>query len=359
MIVDMIRNDFGRIAEIGSVNVPYLFTVEKYPTLLQMTSTVTAQSAASLPELMEAMFPCASITGAPKVRTMQIINELEPEPRGLYTGTIGYFGPERQAQFNVAIRTVIIDRETGLADYGVGSGIVWDSDAAGEYEECRLKTEVLTRRRPSFDLLESLLWTPDEGYFLLDKHLQRLAGSAEYFDFSMDEQQVRLRLDQLTHNLSALHKVRLLLGEDGNITTQAVSLAGNRIIESVKVGLAEDAVDSSEVWLYHKTTHRQVYEKALASRPECDEVLLWNERGELCEATSSNIVLEIDGRLLTPPVSCGLLAGTFRQHLLEQGQIEEGIVTLADLEHCTQLFLINSVRCWRSAYFMDNSQRGK
>ena len=353
MIVDMIRNDFGRIAEIGSVKVPHLFTVEKYPTLLQMTSTVTAKSAASLPEIMKAMFPCASITGAPKVRTMQIIKTLEPQPRGIYTGTIGYFGPGRQAQFNVAIRTVVIDRETGLAEYGVGSGIVWDSDAVGEYEECRLKAQVLTRRWPSFDLLESLLWTPEEGYFLLDRHVERLARSAEYFDIPIDEQQIRLRLDNLSRTLSGPHKVRILLDNDGEVISQAVSLGNNSTIKPVRVGLAVNAVDSSEIWLYHKTTNRHLYEKARASRPDCDEVILWNERGELSEATSSNIVLEQNGRMITPPVSCGLLDGTFRQHLLEQGRIHEGVLTVADLHRNTPLFLINSVRRWRTASLID------
>ena len=354
MIVDMIRNDFGRIAKIGSVEVPHLFSVEKYPTLLQMTSTVTAESDASLPQIMAAMFPCASVTGAPKVRTMAIIKQLESQPRGLYTGAVGYFGPGRQAQFNVAIRTVVIDRRTGFADYGVGSGIVWDSDAGSEYEECRLKTQVLMRRQPSFEIFESLLWTPEEGYFLLDNHLQRLAGSAEYFDFVLDEQQFRQELNRLSYSLDRPHKVRIMLADDGEIISQAVSLGDNRIIEPVRVGLAPTNVVSSEVFLYHKTTNRQLYTKALVSRPDCDDVLLWNEHGELTEATSSNIVVELDGRLITPPVSCGLLAGTFRRHLLEQALIEEGVITMADLQSCSKLFLINSVRRWREAILIDS-----
>lgn len=354
MIVDMIRNDFGRIAEIGSVKVPHLFTIEKYPTLLQMTSTVTAQSTATLSGIMEAMFPCASITGAPKVRTMQIIKNLEAEARGIYTGSIGYFAPGRQAQFNVAIRTVVIDRDTGAADYGVGSGIVWDSDVEGEYEECRLKAQVLTRRWPSFDLLESLLWTPDLDYFLLDKHLVRLANSAEYFDIPFAQQEICQELRALSRTLSVPHKVRLLLQRDGNIRSQAVSLGTNGMVEPVSVGLAVNAVDSRDIWLYHKTTHRQLYEKARDSRPDCDEVILWNERGELSEATTSNIILKLDGRLVTPPVSSGLLAGTFRQYLLELGQIHEEVVTILDLQRCEQLYLINSVRRWRVARLIDS-----
>jgi len=349
MIVDMIRNDFGRVAEIGTVKVPYLFTIEKYPTLLQMTSTVTAQSTAGLPEIMEAMFPCASITGAPKVRTMQIIKSLESKPRGIYTGAIGFIAPERQAQFNVAIRTVVIDRDTGVADYGVGSGIVWDSDVEAEYEECRVKAQVLTRRWPSFDLLESLLWTPGEGYFLLDKHLQRLADSAEYFAISFDEQEIIRHLRTLAHTLPGPHKVRLLLQIDGNIKSQAISLGKDGSFKPVNVGLANNAVDSNNIWLYHKTTYRQLYKNARASRPDCEEVILWNERGELSEAATANIVLDLNGQLVTPPISSGLLAGTFRQHLLEVGQIRERILTISDLQRCKQLYLINSVRRWRSA----------
>ncbi len=167
MIVDMIRNDIGRVAEIGTVHVPELFAVERYPTLLQMTSTVEAMTNASLPNLMAAMFPCASITGAPKVSTMAILRALEPQPRGVYTGMIGHILPGRRMQFNVAIRTVVLDRQTGMVTYNVGSGVVWDSDAAAEYQECLLKARVLSpdvREPGAFELLESLLWTPDEGF---------------------------------------------------------------------------------------------------------------------------------------------------------------------------------------------------
>ncbi len=344
MIVDMIRNDFGRIAEIGSVEVPSLFSVERYPTLLQMTSTVTARSRASLPEIMEAVFPCASITGAPKVRTMEIIKTLEAEPRGIYTGTIGCWGPDRQASFNVAIRTVVIDREAGLAEYGVGSGIVWDSQAADEYAECRLKSQVLVQRFPPVELLESLLWTPDEGFFLLDLHFERLAGSAQYFGYAFDEAAARLHLMELAKALAEPKKVRFLLGQDGQMISEVHVLIVPSDRPPLRVGLAKTAVNSNDIWLYHKTSRRQVYEEARAGRPDCDDVILWNERGEVTEASSSNIIVELDGRLVTPPVSSGLLAGTYRRYLLEQGHIEEKIVMIADLERITRLLLINSVR---------------
>ncbi len=186
MIVDMIRNDIGRVSEIGSVSVPRLFDIERYPTLLQMTSTVVGRSSANIADIMAALFPCASITGAPKVSTMQHIAALESDPRGIYTGCIGYIAPGRRAQFNVAIRTVMIDRSRATAEYGVGGGIVWGSEVEGEYEECQTKARILTERRPKFKLLESILWTPEDGYFLLEEHLTRLGDSAQYFGFFIE-----------------------------------------------------------------------------------------------------------------------------------------------------------------------------
>ena len=349
MIVDMLRNDMGRVARTGSVAVPDLFAIERYPTLLQMTSTVTAVSNTPLPQLLTAMFPCASITGAPKVRTMQLIRELECGPRGVYTGAIGLIGPE-QAQFNVAIRTVVVDRARETAVYGVGSGIVWDSDPVAEYEECRLKTEVLTRRQPDFEILEALLWTPQEGYFLWERHLQRLAETAVYFQYPLDLAQVEQQLTALAATLTRPMKVRLQLNSRGQVYVEAVKLG--QLPSPLRVGLAPQPVASSNHWLYHKTTRREVYAAACAARPNCDEVLLWNERGELTEATASNIVLEIGGQKVTPPISSGLLAGTFRAELLAKGEIVERVVPVAALGESTAVYLINSVRRWQRAEFM-------
>ena len=349
MIVDMIRNDLGRVAHIGSVHVPRLFEVERYATVLQMTSTVAAMTDASFTEIMAHMFPCASITGAPKVRTMEIINELEPHPRGIYTGSIGYLAPGRKAQFNVAIRTVVIDREREEAVYGVGGGIIWDSEAENEYEECKVKALVLTEKRPSFDLLDALLWEPENGYFLLEHHMNRLLSSAEYFNVPIAPDQLETLLVEFAATLLAPSKVRVQLKLNGMASIEAVPLAAGDKPQPVRVGLAKEPVDSSSIWLYHKTTQRQVYTDALASRPDCDDVLLWNERGELTEASSSNIVLELDGELVTPPNSSGLLSGTLRESLLQNGRISERTLTLDDLKRCDQIFLINSVRKWKTA----------
>ena len=355
MIVDMIRNDFGRIAEVGSVEVPELFTVERYPTLLQMTSTVSARSNSSLPEVMDAMFPCASITGAPKVRTMEIIKELEPQARGIYTGSIGYIAPGQKASFNVAIRTVVIDRKKGEATYGVGGGIVWDSEAQQEYQECFLKAQVLVRRQPSFELLETLRWTEEEGYFLLDLHMQRLAASADYFDFPLDLRVVNELLEELVSGLDGPSRVRLLAGKDGGITLESYALETLERKRPLRAALAAEPVSPDNVWLFHKTTNRGIYEAARAARPQADEVILWNEAGELTEGTISNIVLDIDGRLQTPPVSSGLLGGVFRKHLLQSGKIEEKVLRLDDVHQCRKIYLINSVRLWQEAEIFETN----
>lgn len=349
MIVDMLRNDLGRVARVGSVTVPRLFEVERYPTLLQLTSTVTARTGVSVVEILASLFPCASITGAPKVRSMEIIRELESQPRGVYTGAIGCIGPGRQARFNVAIRTALIDRERRQAIYGVGGGLVWDSDPGDEYEECLLKARVLTARRPAFQLLESLLWEPDSGYFLLAAHLARLADSAVYFNVPLDRSAIEARLSELATTLREASKIRLLVKLDGAFAVEAASLAWEASSRPARVGLARTPVDSSTIWLYHKTTQRELYDGARASRPDCDEVILWNERGELTEASMANVALEIGGEWVTPPVTSGLLAGTFRDWLLAAGQIRERVLTPTDLRAARRVALINSVRKWRAA----------
>ncbi|MEA3334577.1 MAG: aminodeoxychorismate synthase component I [Chloroflexota bacterium] len=348
MIVDMIRNDMGRVADIGTVHVPRLFEVEGYPTVWQMTSTVISRTRVPVPDILNALFPCASITGAPKVRTMKIIAGLEPHPRGVYTGAIGYIAPGRRAQFNVAIRTVLIDRRLGLATYGVGGGIVWDSSTDDEYQEAQLKARVLTETSPSFDLLETILWTPADGYFLLDQHLDRLAQSAAYFAIDVDLRDIERRLAKKAVGLGkGTRRVRLLVSQDGEVGIEAWPLDPTPEKEPLRIGLARWSVDSNDRFLYHKTTHRSVYEQARASRPNCDEVLLWNERREITEASMANVVLDLDGELVTPPVSSGLLAGVYRGRLLEQGKIRTRVLCLDDLKRCEKLFLVNSVRQWR------------
>lgn len=347
MIVDMIRNDMGRVADTGQVTVKDLFKIERYPTVWQMVSTITAQTRASLCDIFTALFPCASITGAPKPRTMSLITREETAPRKIYTGTIGYMAPNRKAQFNVAIRTVLIDKTAQAAEYGVGGGIVWDSASQDEYEECWTKAGILNELPLEFQLLETLLWTPGEGFFLLDRHITRLMESAAYFGYSLSLDAIRARLSSLP--LTQTSRIRLLVSRQGDITVESAGFDPLQTSQPVRVRLAQEPVDSSDRFLYHKTTQRRVYEAAKAKCSDCDDVLLWNTRGELTESTIANLVVDIGGELLTPPVRCGLLAGTFRAELLAQGKIKEAIIPLTDLPRIRKWYLINSLRKWREA----------
>ncbi|MFA6134109.1 MAG: aminodeoxychorismate synthase component I [Phycisphaerae bacterium] len=354
MIVDMIRNDLGRVAQRGSVRVDEAFAIERYPTVLQMTSTVRCRTKAALAEIFAAMFPCASITGAPKVRTMQIIRQLESQPRGLYTGSIGLVYPGGDARFSVAIRTVVVDKHAQSAEYGVGGGIVWDSTAADEYAECRDKAAVLTATVPRFDLLETLRFEPAQGYALLDEHLARLADSARYFGYPVDLAAVRAELERLAGTLLAPTRVRLCVDPAGLVRTETAPAPPARPDVPWRLRLARAPIDCSDVFLYHKTTHRRVYEEAMRGRGDCDDVLLHNHRGEITETTIANIVCDFDGRRLTPPRESGLLGGTLRSRLIERGEIVEGVIRVEDLPRCREMFAINSVRGWMKATLVDN-----
>ncbi len=339
MIVDMIRNDLGRIAKIGSVQVPDLFTIEKYPTLFQMTSTVQARTEASLEDIFSALFPCASITGAPKVSTMNIIAELETTPRKIYTGTIGYISPARKAQFNVAIRTAILDRQAQTAEYGLGGGIVWDSTSADEYNEALLKARVLTEHVRPFELLETLLWTPEGGYYLHEKHAARIQDSADYFGFPFSRDDLEDYLHGLAEHFTSPQRVRVLLDKFGNFKSEAKNFESRK--KTFKVRIAEKPINTKDVFLFHKTTQREMYPPI---PPGFDDLLLWNENDQMTEFTIGNLVVEIDGEFCTPPVACGLLAGTFRATLLETGEIRERVIHKGELVKCSKILLINSIR---------------
>jgi para-aminobenzoate synthetase/4-amino-4-deoxychorismate lyase len=250
----MLRNDLGRIAEIGSVQAPKLFDIEKYSTLFQMTSLVQAKTKASITELFCGLFPSASITGAPKVRTMSIISKLEETPRDIYTGCIGYISPERKAQFNVAIRTILIDQEKNSAEYGAG-GIVWDSASADEYDEILLKSLILTEQHQSFSLIETMVWTPQSGYFLLERHCQRLKESAEYFDFPFSSRALNELVVTSMMEFSSPHRVRITLDRSGTFSLEKNKLPKKG--KEFKVKLADNSIDSSDKFYFHKTSHRE------------------------------------------------------------------------------------------------------
>ena len=343
MIVDLLRNDLGRVCQPGSVRVENLFTVERYETLFQMTSTVvgTLRSQVCLSELFAAIFPSGSVTGAPKLRTMQIIHELERGPRGVYTGAIGFMTPAGEAVFNVAIRTVLLRGTEG--EMGVGSGITFASDPASEYEECLLKARFLEEPAAEFQLIESIRW--DGEYRLLDLHLERLRASAEYFGFHFDALLIRAALRENASRLdsSTVFKVRLLLSESGAISTaNTVPTAACGMVTIGPVRL-----NSADRFLFHKTTRRGLYDRLLAEARQrgLDDYIFLNERGEVTEGTIHNVFAAIGGRLYTPPVECGLLPGVFRRQLLERNPLaEEKVLVLDDLHHADGVFLCNAVR---------------
>ena len=345
MIVDMIRNDIGRVADSGTVKVPKLFEIEKYPTVWQMTSTVTAKLDASLVDILKALFPCASITGAPKANTMKIINQLEPSPRNIYTGTIGFIRPDRSMQLNVAIRTALIDKRYNQAEYGVGGGIVWDSSAQDEYQECLTKSKVLSGKGTfTHQLLETLLWIPEDGFFLFDYHLTRLRKSAEYFDFEIDLNTVKKVLVDSVAGQAGPQRVRLLVSKNAQVLVQTKDFSQSSSAHEFRVKLADQPIDKSDIYLYHKTTQRSVYEFFSQRHADFDDVLLINQQGEITESCIANLVVEIEGKKYTPPVDCGLLNGTYRQYLLDQKKLSECVLTRADLERADRCYLINSVR---------------
>lgn len=281
---------------------------------------------------------------------MHHISRLETAPRNLYTGAIGLIAPNRQARFSVAIRTALIDREAQIATYGVGAGITWDSEATSEYQECLTKAKILNKTRPPFSLLETLLWDPETGFFLLDEHLGRLQSSAEYFDYTFDPDAILAGLKDLTKGLPSLpHKVRLLLDPFGQLSIEASVITPSSSGNPLRIRLANAPVASDNLFLYHKTTHRSDYETAREQCSDCDEVLLYNEKGELTEACNYNLVVMLNGELVTPPVDSGLLAGTMRANLLTSGEIREQTLHLNDLPNCEEIYLINSVRRWRKA----------
>ncbi|HET7698981.1 MAG TPA: aminodeoxychorismate synthase component I [Vicinamibacterales bacterium] len=356
MVVDMVRNDLGRIARYGSVAVTSLYDVERYPAHWQMTSEVTAEldqpARPRLSRIFQALFPSGSVTGAPKHSSMGIIRALETAPRGIYTGAIGCMTPAGDAHFNVAIRTVTIDKAARRAEFGVGSGIVWDSTDRDEYAECLLKSAILTSGASradagAFELLETMKWTAADGYALLDRHLARLTDSARYFGVPLRREELDAALAAAVRGRTAPARVRLRVGRSGAAACDVSDLIPGPA--AVRAALAPGPIDALDVFLYHKTTRRDVYDAARASRPDADVVILWNAAGEVTEATTHNVVAEIAGRKVTPPVECGLLAGTFRAELLDRGEIQIARITPDDLAAATAVWIVNSVSGWTRA----------
>lgn len=356
MIVDMVRNDLARIARPGSVQVDELFHLTPLPSLWQQVSKVSAKTEASLAEIFSALFPCASITGAPKKHSMEVIRQLESGPRGVYTGAIGIVRPQRKMQFSVAIRSLVKHGSNGEYSYGVGSGVVWDSEPEQEWQETLDKTRIVRDHGgQDFKLLETLAWYPGEGTYLLKQHLDRLANSARYFGYALDLPAVLNCLENFS--MEEPQKLRLLVQTDGSFQLQHEALH----LDSgpVQLALAEDPVSSKDPFLQHKTTRREVYEQALAKADRANDVILWNERGELTETCIYNLYLQLGDRLLTPAVSSGLLAGTYRRMMLDTGQAQEATLTLEHLQEASGLFVSNSVRGFLPARLLMPARQSK
>ncbi len=344
MIVDMVRNDLSRVAKPGSVVMTDLCKVETYPNVLQMTSEVQARSRARISQIFQALFPAASITGAPKSSTMKIIKELECSPRGIYTGAVGVIAPSGRTWFNVAIRTAVIDRAKQTIEYGTGSGVVWDSVSSTEYRECLAKASVILTRPDRSSLFETMLWEPSvAGIFLLDRHIARISRSAAFLGFPFDEQIARDKIATLQGGLGGMpQRIRMLLNRHGEISFEVSEV--KQLDEPYTVSMAKSAISSTTVALYHKTTDRSVYESCEPEVSGCSDVILWNERGEITETRIANVVVELDGVLYTPPVSSGLLPGCYREELLAAGQIVERVLYREDIQRATRVFLCNSLR---------------
>ena len=355
MITDMVRNDLGKIAETGSVDVSGLFAVEAYPTVWQMTSTVHAKTQVSLVDIFRTLFPAASITGAPKRAAMGQIAQLEKTPRGIYTGAIGYIAPNRQAQFSIAIRTSTVDKAAGSAQYGAGGGIVWDSTPVQEYVEMQAKTRILgtLQEQENIELFETLRWTPGEGFSRLHRHLRRMAKSAAVFGYPVDEQRAEAALQQAVNGSTAQAlRVRLSLTVEGDYRVDLAELPSDtQSRNSQLICLATTPVCSTDLYLIHKTSHRQVYDRATTEVPAGAEPILFNEQGEITESSIANVVYTLGDDWFTPPVESGLLPGILREELLEQGKVKVRKLALDELDEVTEIQLINDLRGWRRAHW--------
>ncbi len=348
MIVDLLRNDLSRIAEPHSVRVPELFRIEALPTVFQMSSDVTATTrpGTTLADVFAALFPCGSVTGAPKVQTMQLIRTLEREPRGIYCGAIGVVRPGGHATFNVAIRTVTV--QDGAARCGIGSGITFDATAAGEWQEWHHKRAFLKRASQPFSLLETLR-LEDGRPRDMQRHLARMARAAQHFGYPFAVQSLEHALAQLaqTHP-QGVWRVRLLLDAAGGVDAQAYAMEATPSRVRLRLGKAPFEAAHSE-FVRYKTTQRAHYDAVAPTEAGVFDTLLWNTQGELTECTRSNIAVRLDGRWLTPPLRCGLLGGVARTRYLEEGRIEEDVIRIEDLQRAQGLAVFNSLRGWIEA----------
>lgn len=335
MIVDLIRNDLSRIAQAGSVEVKDMFKVESYPTLHAMVSTVTAQKRTDqdVTNILRALFPCGSVTGAPKIRAMEILAELEASPRGPYCGAVGCFSPDGSARFNVAIRTLVL--KDGQGALGLGGGVVQDSRAPDEYAECLVKARFFETARQPLELVETL--RHERGFVRLEAHLARMGASARALGLAFDDAAARTALDQAVAGCTGPLRVRLTLDEAARHRASAQDLPADPPHWTFRLASARS--QSGDILLRHKTNWRDLYDQP---HPDCDELLFCNERGELTEGARSTLFIKCRDTLLTPPLASGVLPGVLRAELLAQGRAQEAVLTEADLG--AEVWFGNSLR---------------
>lgn len=363
MIVDLMRNDIARISQVGTLHVPEIFEVETYPTLHQMISRVKAKlnQNITITDIFSALFPCGSITGAPKLSSMKILNSLEEAPRNVYCGSIGYIGPGNQMLFNIAIRTITL-HENSKATLNVGGGIVWDSNAKAEYEEALLKAQYVAKgqfiKPANFSLIETLRLSKKHGYIRLPQHLLRLSNSALMLGFKLDISAITTAFHKLSISITD-QRVRVKVSPRGHFEIQTAPIADpvENTGKTFRIAIAKTKLSSNNVILQHKTTSRSLYDKARKefSPQDIDEVLLENQHGELCEGTFTNLFIRKNKGdiLLTPALKCGLLAGVLREGLLKNGTAREDIITRQDLIDSNEIFVGNSLRGLIKAQLVD------
>ena len=351
MIVDLIRNDFGRICKTGSVVVKNLFEVQTFKTIHQMISTVKGRlkSDISFENLLYGLFPCGSITGAPKIRTMEIINELEAESRGIYTGAIGYILPNNDFYFNVPIRTIVMN-ERNQCEMGIGSGIIYESNAKAEFEECILKADFLTNLNDNFYLIETFKYDAEkQQYGNLAQHIYRLNDSAAYFGFKIKQSLIDERLDEIKKELTnqkGIFKVRLCAYQNAEFKISYERILDTNSSADKKVVIGERKINSRSIFQYHKTSRREVYNEEFdrVSKAGFYDAIILNEHNEVSEACRHNVFIRKGGQLITPPLKAGVLHGVCRQNIIKEQEAIERVITLDDLKNCDEILLSNSVR---------------
>jgi len=338
MIVDLLRNDMNRISEVGSEHVERLCQVEQYSTVWQMTSTIKSQlrEDVDLVVIFRSLFPCGSITGAPKIATMEIIKDLEPQPRGVYCGTIGILLPNGRRIFNVAIRTIQLHQ--GKAIYGVGGGITWDSTWESEYREVHQKAAVLYRKQARFQLISTGKISQKQLLFE-DQHLERLTKASRYFAYPFDPEDLRQRIEEECQACDSHqdYRLRITLNKSGELELS------RQVLTPLCPGFCQaklclQETDLNQAFTYFKTTYRP--HLSIGEQ----EKIYHNKSEELLETSIGNLVLKIAGKFYTPPIRLGILPGIYRQHLLETGQVEEKVLTLADLNQAETIYGCNAVR---------------